>query len=48
MENLVRESTRIYESLLQTPFSHHRHHPEFEDATGAPEVKQVREKPKCP
>jgi uncharacterized protein (DUF342 family) len=38
MENLVRESARVYESLLQTPFSHHQHHPEFEEATGAPEV----------
>ncbi len=38
MENLVRESAKVYESLLQTPFSHGQHHPEFEEATEAPEV----------
>lgn len=38
MENLVEESAKVYESLLQTPFSHHRHHPEFEEAKEAPEV----------
>jgi uncharacterized protein (DUF342 family) len=38
MENLVGESARAYESFLRTPFSHHQHHPEFEEATEAPEV----------
>jgi uncharacterized protein (DUF342 family) len=38
MENLVEESAKVYESLLQTPFSHHQHHPEFEEAKEAPEV----------
>ena len=38
MENLVGESAKVYESLLQTPFSHHRQHPEFEEAKEAPEV----------
>ena len=38
MENLVGESAKVYESLLQTPFSHHQHHPEFEEAKEAPEV----------
>src|SRR5215216_3190384 len=38
MENLVRESAKVYESLLRTPFSHGQHHPEFEEATKAPEV----------
>ena len=42
MENLVRESTRVYESLLRSPFSHHQHHSKFEEATEAPEV-QLRE-----
>jgi len=39
MENLVRESAKIYESFLLSPFSHHQHHPGFEEAKGAPEVK---------
>ena len=45
MENLVRESAKVYESLLQSPFSHGQRHPEFEDATEAPEVspRSVRE-----
>jgi uncharacterized protein (DUF342 family) len=38
IENLVGESAKVYESLLQTPFSHHQHHPEFEEAKEAPEV----------
>src|SRR5919202_34035 len=29
-ENLVRGSARVYESLLQPPFSHSQHHPKFE------------------
>jgi hypothetical protein len=39
MENLVRESAKVYESLRRSPFSHHQHHPRFEEAKGAPEVK---------
>ena len=39
MENLVRESAQVYESLLRSPFSHHHQHPSFEEAKGAPEVK---------
>jgi hypothetical protein len=38
MENLVRESAKVYESFLATPFSHDQHHPDFEEATEAPEV----------
>ena len=38
MENLVGESAKVYENLLQSPFSHHQHHPEFEEAKEAPEV----------
>jgi hypothetical protein len=38
MEDLVREFAKVYESLLRTPFSHGQHHPEFEEATEAPEV----------
>ena len=38
MEKLVGESSKVYESLLQTPFSHHQLHPKFEEATEAPEV----------
>jgi uncharacterized protein (DUF342 family) len=40
MENLVRESAKVYESLLQSPFSHHQNHPGFEEATGASEVNR--------
>jgi hypothetical protein len=40
MEKLVGESAKVYESLLRAPFSHHQHHPEFEEATGAPEVNR--------
>ena len=40
MENLVRESAKVYENLLQSPFSHHQHYPEFEEATGASEVNR--------
>ncbi len=44
MEKLVKESAKVYESLLRAPFSHHQHHPEFEEANEAPEVnQQVRE-----
>ena len=44
MEKLVGEAAKVYESLLSTPFSHHQHHPEFEEANEAPEVnQQVRE-----
>jgi uncharacterized protein (DUF342 family) len=39
IENLVGESAKVYGSLLQTPFSHHQIYPEFEEATGAPEVR---------
>ena len=38
MEDLVREWVKVYESLLQSPPSHHQQHPEFEKATEAPEV----------
>jgi uncharacterized protein (DUF342 family) len=38
MENLVGESAKVYEGLLQAPFSHHQQYPEFEEATEAPEV----------
>jgi uncharacterized protein (DUF342 family) len=40
MERLVGESAKFYESLLGAPFSHHQHHPQFEEATGAPEVNR--------
>ncbi len=40
MEDLVRESAKVYESLLQSPFSHGQHHPEYEEATEAPEVNR--------
>ncbi len=40
METLVGESTKVYESLLRAPFSHHQHYPEFEEATEAPEVNR--------
>jgi hypothetical protein len=45
MEDLVREFAKVYESLLQSPFSHSQHHPEYEEATEAPEVspRSVRE-----
>lgn len=39
MENLVRESTKVYERLLRSPFSHHQSHSKFEEATEAPEVQ---------
>jgi len=39
MENLVRESAKVYESFLRSPLSHHQHHPSFDEAKGAPEVK---------
>ncbi len=38
MENLIGEAAKTYESLLSAPFSHHQHHPEFEEAKEAPEV----------
>jgi uncharacterized protein (DUF342 family) len=40
MEKLVGESAKVYESLLQSPFSHHQNHPGFEEATGASEVNR--------
>jgi len=40
MENLVKESAKVYENLLQSPFSHHQHYPGFEEATGASEVNR--------
>lgn len=40
MEMLVGESAKVYESLLRAPFSHHQHHPEFEEAKEAPEVNR--------
>jgi len=40
MEKLVGESAKSYESLLRAPFSHHQHHPGFEEATGASEVNR--------
>ncbi len=40
MERLVGESAKIYESLLGAPFSHHQHHPQFEEAKEAPEVNR--------
>jgi hypothetical protein len=39
IENLVRESTKVYESLPRSPFSHHQAHSKFEEATEAPEVQ---------
>ncbi len=39
IERLVRESTKIYESFLRSPFSHHQSHSKFEEATEAPEVQ---------
>ena len=40
MEKLVGEAAKVYESLLSTPFSHHQHHPEFEESKEAPEVNR--------
>jgi uncharacterized membrane protein YqiK len=40
MEKLVRESVKLYWSLLEVPFSHGQHHPQFEKATGTPEVNR--------
>jgi hypothetical protein len=42
MENLLRESTKVYESLLSSPFSHHQDQSKFEEATEAPEVQPGR------
>jgi hypothetical protein len=39
MENLVRESVKVYESFLRSPFSHHQSQSKFEEATGASEVR---------
>jgi hypothetical protein len=39
MENLVRESSEVYESLLGSPFSHHQPHSKFKEATESSEVK---------
>lgn len=48
MEKLVEESAKVYESLLRAPFSHHQHHPEFEEATGASEVNRLGSSLSCP
>ena len=40
MEDLVIESAKVYESLLQSPFSHGQDHPEYVEATEAPEVNR--------
>ncbi len=40
MENLVRESAKVYKSLVRTPFSHGQEHPNFEKATEGPEVNR--------
>ena len=40
MEKLVKESAKVYESVLQTPFSHHQHHRKFEEPKEAPEVNR--------
>ena len=42
MEYLVRESTKVYESLLRSPYSHHQDHSKFEEAKEAPEVQPGR------
>ena len=39
IENLVRESAKVYESFLRSPFSHHQSYSTFEEATEAPEVQ---------
>jgi uncharacterized protein (DUF342 family) len=39
MENLISESTKVYESLLRSPFSHHQDRSKFEEAKEAPEVQ---------
>jgi hypothetical protein len=39
METLVRESAKVYESFLRSPFSHHQNQSKFEEARGTPEVK---------
>jgi hypothetical protein len=40
MEKLVKESAKVYESVRQTPFSHHQHHRKFEETKEAPEVNR--------
>src|SRR5215203_5791647 len=40
MENLMGEAAKVYQSLLSAPFSHHQHHPKFEEAKEAPEVNR--------
>ena len=42
MENLVRESAKVYERLLQAPFSHSQPHQEFDKATEADEVRSSK------
>ena len=42
MKELVRQSAKAYESMLQNPLSHHQQHPEFEKATEAQEVSPER------
>src|SRR5215203_6416388 len=40
MENLMGEAAKVYQSLLSAPYSHHQHHPKFEEAKEAPEVNR--------
>ena len=40
MENLMGEAAKVYQSLLSAPFSHHQHHPKFEEAKEAPQVNR--------
>src|SRR5919107_4532336 len=40
MENLMGEAAKVYQSLLSAPFSHHQHHPKFEEAKEVPEVNR--------
>jgi hypothetical protein len=42
MEKLVQKSAKVYENMLQSPFSHNQQHPEFEKAAEAPEVNPKR------
>src|SRR5215211_281849 len=40
MENLMGEAAKVYQSLLSAPYSHHQHHPKFEEAKEAPGVNR--------
>ena len=40
MEKLVGEAAKVYESLLGAPFSHHQHHPEFEELKRRPKLNR--------